>query len=206
MKVDHMQQLSLSIVGILLVAGLTASTVAAARPDFGPCADAGEAFGQCVADIAQALRGANDGEDPAETTRDIVDGCAGLSREQFGACVSEAARGQQERGDPPGAAVSAAARSLVDGCRELQGREFGECVRAGAHELGHGAGKKADDGQDADSGTPAQELKPKRTGGSEVSDADDGAEGGSKPPHAAKPAHNGKPSASGSHGSGARKP
>jgi hypothetical protein len=199
----RMQRIWRSVAVVLLVIGLSAAPAGAAEPDFTACADAGEAFGQCVAGIAREFRGSDNDVDTSGTARSLVDGCAAFDGEQFGACVSEAARGQHERSDPPGAAVSEAARSLVDGCRDLHGREFGECVRTGAHELGHGAGKKPDDTQDADDETPAHEKKPKHIGESEQSDEPDD---GGKPSHAGKPTHAGKPSSSNGHGSGGRKP
>ena len=198
----HMRRIGWGVAVVLLVAGLSTGPAWATGPDFTSCADAGEAFGQCVAGIARDFRGPDDDADPPKAARDLVEGCAAFDGEQFGACVSEAARGQHERGDPPGAVVSEAARSLVDGCRDLQGREFGQCVRAGAHELSHGAEKKADD-QDADRGKAAHEKKPKHTEGSEEADEVDD---GGKPPHTGKPAHAGKPTSSNAHGSGGRKP
>jgi hypothetical protein len=198
-----MQRIGQGVAVILLVVGLSAGTAGATGPDFASCKDAGEAFGECVAGIARDFRGSDDDADTAGAAKDLVEGCAAFDGEQFGACVSEAARGKHERGDPPGAAVSEAARSLVDGCRDLHGREFGQCVRAGAHELGHGTGNKPDEAQDVDTEKPAHGKKPKHTGESEESDE---AHDGGKPPHAGKPAHAGKPSSTGNHGSGGRKP
>jgi hypothetical protein len=203
---DRMQRIGRGVAVVLLVVGLSAAPAGAAGPDFTACADAGEAFGQCVAGIARDFRGSDDDADTSGTARGLVEGCAAFDGEQFGACVSEAARGQHERADPPGAAVSEAARSLVDGCRDLHGREFGECVRTGAHELGHGAGTKPDDDQDADDGKPSHEKKPKHTEGSEQAAEGDEAADGGKAPRAGKPAHAGKPSSSAGHGSGGRKP
>jgi len=200
-----MQRIGRSMALVLLVVGLSVGPAGATGLDFARCMDAGEAFGQCVAGIAREFRGPDDA-DTSGTARGLVEGCAAFDGEQFGACVSEAARGQHERGDPPGAAVSEAARSLVDRCRDLHGREFGECVRTAAHELGHGAGKKPDDAQDADDGKPAHEKKPKHTEGSEQAAEPGGVDDGGKPPHAGKPAHAGKPSSTGNHGSGGRKP
>jgi hypothetical protein len=198
-----MQRIGRGVAVVLLIVGLSAGPAWATGPEFTSCADASEAFGECVAGIAREFRGSDDDADAAGAAKDLVEGCAAFDGEQFGACVSEAARGQHERGDPPGAAVSEAARSLADGCRDVQGREFGECVRAGAHESGHGAGKKPDDDLDSDDGKPALEKKPKHTEESEQSNEPDD---GGKPPHAGKPAHAGKPSSTGNHGSGGRKP
>src|SRR5688572_1148107 len=153
---DQMQRIGLGVGVVLLVVSLLADPAGATGPDFTSCEDAGDAFGQCVAGIARDFRGPDEDTDAPKAARDLVEGCAAFDGDRFGACVSEAARGKHERGDPPGAAVSEAARSLVDGCRGLQGREFGECVRAGAHELGHGAGKTADDDQDVASEKPTQ--------------------------------------------------
>ena len=197
-----MQRIGRGVAVVLLVAGLSAGPVWATGPDFTSCADTGQAFGACVAGVARDFHGSDDGSDPSEAARGLVEGCAAFDGDQFGACVSEAARGQHERGDPPGAAVSEAARSLVDGCRDLRGRELGECVRAGAHELGRGAGTIPGD-QDADGGKPPHEKEPKPIEGSERSDE---AGDGGKAPHAGKPAHAGKPSSTGNHGSGGRKP
>jgi hypothetical protein len=192
-----MQRIELGVAVVLLVVGLSTGPAVATGPDFASCAGAGDAFGQCVAGIARDFRGSDDDMDSSAAARDLVESCAVFEGEEFGACVSEAARGQHERGDPPGAAVSEAAQSLVDGCRELQGREFGECVHTGARELGHGGGKKFGDDQDADSGQPAHGMKPQHTEGAEqLEEAGDGG----------KPTHAGKPSSTGSHGSGRRKP
>jgi hypothetical protein len=189
-----MSKLMTVVAVVLAVLSLAANPASAASLDFSTCADAGDAFDQCVAGIAQAFQPGDEQSAPAHGVNALVDGCSTFTGAQFGACMAAAVQGAHDRGDPSGTAVSEAARLLVDGCRGQAGRDFGACVSAAAHELGHGrADRRATDGDaSTDSG-----------------DADDG--GGHPPTHHGKPAttdrpadgekptHGGKPARPGGH-------
>jgi hypothetical protein len=182
-----------TVVAVVLVMVLAASGTSARAdsPDFSSCADAGDAFGQCVAGLAQASQSGDGPTEPADGANTLVERCSIFTGQQFGACMAAAAH---DRGDPPGAATSDAAHSLVDGCRSQVGRDFGACVRAAAHELGHGeadrhppADRAGDDSGEADDDAghpPAHHGKPGTVG---------------KPTDAEKPTQGGRPARPGGH-------
>jgi hypothetical protein len=173
--------------GLILLLGVTVSRVQAAGPDFASCADSGEAFGLCVAGIAQAFQPEDEQTGTSAGVDALVEGCSAFAGEQFGACMAAAAQGAHDRGDPPGAAVSEAAHALVEGCRGQVGRDFGACVSAAAHQLGHGQAdrQRDDDESESDDGEPAAHHgKPESPGNHS---------------HGEKPAHGQKTSRPGGH-------
>jgi len=133
-----MRKVTVMTAVLVVVVGLAVRPASAARPDFSSCVEAGDAFGSCVAGIAQAFQSGDEHTAPTDGINALVESCSTFAGEQLGACMAAAAQGLHDRGDPPGAAVSDAAHSLVDGCRGQVGRDFGACVSAAAHGLGHG--------------------------------------------------------------------